>query len=428
MVFTGQHFVPYPVPSKKTFFAVNCNYFSFIHTRYDLEGNRKLRFVDEDASGMLNAGDTDITEYVWDHRNRLEVVMTDDVYGGDSPQVVEYFYDYQNRLVRKVLDSNGDGTTDSSTVYINNGDQIALEFEHTGTGDAAAADLSHRYLWGQAVDQLLADETVDDGGAEDVLWALTDHLNTVRDLAAYDELLDATTIANHITYDAYGKKLTETNAAADCLFAFTGRLFDEDTGLQNNLNRWYDAGVGRWLSEDPIGFEGGDGNLYRFVGNNPLDATDPSGNYEVRLPTPEETVNGPVNTCKCQNGMMVPVVGDGDWCTELHEWVHVLFDFPSNVCKNKDGTNKPDGAQVFYDKDDPIDQIRRSSGEIRATVVEMACQLYNGCTSDRPFWLTQLDLKIEFDYLKGHLEDLKNSIVDLLKRKAGQTVWEKTMQ
>ena len=40
MVFTGQHLVPYPVHSKKTFFAVNCNYFSFIHTRYDASGRR----------------------------------------------------------------------------------------------------------------------------------------------------------------------------------------------------------------------------------------------------------------------------------------------------------------------------------------------------------------------------------------------------
>jgi hypothetical protein len=37
--------------------------------------------------------------------------------------------------------------------------------------------------------------------------------------------------------------------------------------LQNNLNRWYDPSVGRWLSEDPIGFAGRDANLYRYVRN-----------------------------------------------------------------------------------------------------------------------------------------------------------------
>ena len=58
-----------------------------------------------------------------------------------------------------------------------------------------------------------------------------------------------------------------TNPAVDSLFLFTGRPFDQDSQLQNNLNRWYDARVGRWLSEDPVGFDAGDGNLYRYVGN-----------------------------------------------------------------------------------------------------------------------------------------------------------------
>jgi hypothetical protein len=39
----------------------------------------------------------------------------------------------------------------------------------------------------------------------------------------------------------------------------------------------YDPGVGRWLEEDPIGFDAGDPNLYRYVGNAPTNETDPSG-------------------------------------------------------------------------------------------------------------------------------------------------------
>jgi hypothetical protein len=38
-----------------------------------------------------------------------------------------------------------------------------------------------------------------------------------------------------------------------------------------------DPTTGRWLSQDPIGFAGGDGNLYRYVGNGPTDSTDPTG-------------------------------------------------------------------------------------------------------------------------------------------------------
>jgi uncharacterized protein RhaS with RHS repeats len=35
--------------------------------------------------------------------------------------------------------------------------------------------------------------------------------------------------------------------------------------------------VGKWLSQDPIGFTAGDSNLYRYVGNSPADGTDPLG-------------------------------------------------------------------------------------------------------------------------------------------------------
>jgi len=39
----------------------------------------------------------------------------------------------------------------------------------------------------------------------------------------------------------------------------------------------YDPGIGRWLTQDPIGFRGGDSNLYRYCDNSPVNHTDPSG-------------------------------------------------------------------------------------------------------------------------------------------------------
>ena len=71
--------------------------------------------------------------------------------------------------------------------------------------------------------------------------------------------------------------LTGNPASVGCLFAYTGEPLDTATGLQNNLNRWYDSITGRWLSQDPSGFAAGDANLYRYVGNSPTSATDPSG-------------------------------------------------------------------------------------------------------------------------------------------------------
>ncbi len=149
-----------------------------------------------DASGTLNAGDTDIIENAWDHRNRLVSVTNYDTfadYGVTSSQEVDYVYDYLNRLVARTLDAD--------TEYF-----------------------------------------IYDGGSEDVRWTLTDHQNTVRDLVAYDAAQDEASVINHITYDTYGNILSESDTV-DHLFAYTGRLFDESTALQNNLNRWYDPRV-----------------------------------------------------------------------------------------------------------------------------------------------------------------------------------------
>src|SRR5690606_4239826 len=129
---------------------------------------------------------------------------------------------------------------------------------------------------GPSVDQVLANEN----SLGEVLWALTDNLGTVRDWAEYDDVLDETDIVNHITYDAFGRRVDETNPTLDVLdLAYTGRYFDRATGLQWNLNRWYDPEVGRWISEDPIGFAARDPNLARYVANQPANATDPMGLY-----------------------------------------------------------------------------------------------------------------------------------------------------
>ena len=252
---------------------------------YDAEGNRTARFVDADADGVLDSGDTDITTYTWDYRNRLTAVSTFDDYAdysaGTSSSVVSYAYDYANRLIGRTLDADGTaGTGDiHETVYSYDGSQIALQFDKTyangSASDLTATDLSHRYVWdSQAVDHLLADEGVADA---ELLYALTDHQGSVRDLATYDSQNDVTTIANHRVYGAYGNVQSESNSAVDCLFGYTGRLHDEATGLQNNLNRWYDASTGRWISEDPIGFAAGDANVYRYCGNGPTNYVDPRG-------------------------------------------------------------------------------------------------------------------------------------------------------
>jgi len=66
-------------------------------------------------------------------------------------------------------------------------------------------------------------------------------------------------------------------------YGYTGREWDKELGLYYYRARYYDPKGGRFISKDPIGFAGGDVNLYRYVSNNPVNATDPSG-----LMSPEE--------------------------------------------------------------------------------------------------------------------------------------------
>ena len=181
-----------------------------------------------------------------DYRDRLTEVDHYAAYGDQSDQTVQYAYDYANRLVSRTLDADGAGGTADvqKSVYVYDGDQVALQFDHGGAGNAAADDLSHRYLWNpQAVDQLFADEQVhyDREGEElvtdQLLWTLTDHQNTVRDLAVYDSGAERTAVATHRVFDAFGKQTWSTSGGPDCLLGYTARPFDAVTGLQNNLEQ-----------------------------------------------------------------------------------------------------------------------------------------------------------------------------------------------
>jgi RHS repeat-associated protein len=77
-----------------------------------------------------------------------------------------------------------------------------------------------------------------------------------------------------------GYSRVETNAAVDLIFGYTGKQLDDATGLQHNLFRWYDSALGQWLSEDPLGFEAGDENLKRYVGNEQVRFLDPTGLWQ----------------------------------------------------------------------------------------------------------------------------------------------------
>ncbi len=59
-------------------------------------------------------------------------------------------------------------------------------------------------------------------------------------------------------------------------FRFPGQYYDSETGLYYNYHRYYDPAIGRYLTADPIGLDGGV-NLYAYVQNNPVNWVDPYG-------------------------------------------------------------------------------------------------------------------------------------------------------
>ena len=219
---------------------------------YDAEGN--LTRGTEIGTGV-------VTDYTWDYRDRLTRVATR-TSGGDLIKDVAYIYDAFDRRIAKAIDADGSGPlAPVVSRFAYDGDNVVLSLDGAGA-------ISHRYLHGPLVDQVLADEHA--GG--EVFWSLTDHEGSIRDL-----IDSAAQVRDHIRYDSFGRIASESNPSAGTAYGYTGREQDTETGLIYFRSRYYDPSTGRFLSEDPGGFGAGDVNLYRYVGNDPASRIDPTG-------------------------------------------------------------------------------------------------------------------------------------------------------
>lgn len=84
------------------------------------------------------------------------------------------------------------------------------------------------------------------------------------------------TIVQKIDYNDLGEIVLDTNPGFQP-YGFAGGIYDQMAKLVKFGTRYYDPGMGRWISKDPIRFDGGDGNLYAYVANDPINGIDPSG-------------------------------------------------------------------------------------------------------------------------------------------------------
>src|SRR5208282_3556654 len=99
-------------------------------------------------------------------------------------------------------------------------------------------------------------------------------------LGSITSLTDTTgNLAASYVYDSFGN-LTASTGSVTNPFQYTGREFDPETGLYYYRARYYDTFTGRFLSEDPIQFDGGI-NFYGYASQSPVNLEDPSGQEAV---------------------------------------------------------------------------------------------------------------------------------------------------
>jgi RHS repeat-associated protein len=152
------------------------------------------------------------------------------------------------------------------TKYVYDQEDILFELDENG-------QIRARYTHGPGIDEPISvDRDTDSDGTLDTTWYYNfDGLGSVTTLTD-----SSGNIVQTYVYDSFGNIVNQTGSVENT-YTYTGREWDEKAGLYYYRTRYYDPGVGRFLSQDTIGFNGGDVNFYVYVLNNPVNYADPWG-------------------------------------------------------------------------------------------------------------------------------------------------------
>jgi RHS repeat-associated protein len=184
-------------------------------------------------------------QYTWDYETRM-------TQAANGTATAQYSYDALGRRIRRVVAATGEDTK-----FIYDGLDVVMDEDVT-------AGVT-KYQNGLGIDDKLS---LKNGGVSK--YFLADHLGST---VALTDSSGAVTEA--ASYDSFGNATTNLSTR----YQYTGREYDLFSGFYYYRARWYDAKLGRFVSEDPIGFRGGDINYYGYVRNNPTKSTDPFGLY-----------------------------------------------------------------------------------------------------------------------------------------------------
>jgi len=189
------------------------------------------------------------TIYQYDELGNLRKVIK------PSAGTIEYLADGHNRRIGTKVNGN----LVSGLIYIDDLNPLA-EVDAKG-------NLKSLFVYGTA--QNVPDYIVKD---RRTFRFVTDHLGSVR--LVID--IESGNVEQRIDYDAFGVVTEDTNPGFQP-FGFAGGLYDNHTGFVRFGARDYNPHTGRWTAKDPILFDGGDTNLYAYVGNDPVNWVDPTG-------------------------------------------------------------------------------------------------------------------------------------------------------
>ena len=220
---------------------------------YDNNGNQTARAL-KNGKGWIQE---------WDAQNRLTKVERTN--GADSRTVTFKYDPFGRRIEKKVVDVFSGVTATTTTAYVYDGEDIVLQVETIEAGGTTAVTES-RFIHGPGIDEPLV--MVRNG--QNYFY----HADGLGNIVAITD--QSQNIVQKYSYETFGLP-TPSDPAFRQPYAFTAREWDRETGLYFYRARYYDPMEGRFISKDPIGFAGGDVNLYGYVWNRPVNFADSFG-------------------------------------------------------------------------------------------------------------------------------------------------------
>jgi RHS repeat-associated protein len=156
----------------------------------------------------------------------------------------------------------------------------------------------------------------------DYYFYQNDHLGTPQKMTAVNGA-----VVWSAKYSSFGEATVDPSSTITNNLRFPGQYFDEETGNHYNWTRYYDSKTGRYLSEDPIGINGG-ANVYGYVYSNPLNFSDPFGLFCCNK---DGSVNTNDSCCKDRS----PSEKAAAWAQYQYEQNSKNYTFNASTCGGK---------------------------------------------------------------------------------------------